>query len=1262
MKPFKTHINENSFYTIQSEKDDFINNEKLVINAFFFSFIGFLGLLDGAKDNQKVKMYFKSDKKSRVTEITDENNDASLIIKIMSDKGFFKNPTVVNQITKFLVKVKTGQVDSVDENIIRGWIDEIKPDKLTNLSAVLKKLLQNFRDGGSLASFADDLKSNAKITRWKTTEFADLAKITKIDPAKKKAPSATPSSPTQAAPATEKTPDVKTSASVSKVAVTPSSSKKAKVVNPFNASAIVDAFKSGSSAADIGSGWKINNNNRSELLIKMIADWRGDKWVGYEKEWQTALDYLKSNKVDQNVLQKEIFRGASKFSVKSVEKILDSNIFTLFEKSSAPKLVLEIVNRLVRNIIDRGLDLMTLEELNSYKKSVSSFLNSPIVSASFTPSYRFQDSTMYCFLVDKPESSFVALNKKDLFRNSDGTYSVDYQQYNSAIRSILPSFNITQIDNATAIAKSIANSYRIDWNDYSGKEVKSFYDYLKDLKNSDIVSYQSLVLKILRSLSSASGRIRTEWDNIIRLAAETVNVKEIISELTRTFGSVNIDSMPKDIGGIILKRIGEYLKSNPLSDNANAKQQYSDAAPGKILDQLQTIVKLLAGSNLIDQYKKYITDDYVILCKMIYDKQDYMNFFSGGTRAIPNDQNEFLKYISKEQQDIIDRAAIDRVLNRPGTTIDGPVSFYGNMSAENQKRIISAVNEDGRFLSKIRKISDDKLLNDIDPKDFIKEPNALSTLINYSFDTYEYMDKILALPEGKVLVDKMFSNTGNQYDTRKLLGILAKSKEIDDTKMADYTNQFFSKMKSKDEYYHIPAVLNKLDTETFGKKEKIIFEKSISFADQNIKKLTTEYRSFMTSAQSVFIDYVNNDKSSAEKLYWTMSTSMKRRMASAYMSSKEFSSSISDEISKGLIAPYEKLTNARIKQILKYNNVVSEETKISDKYIRDFASMDAYIKNNNKVKPLEDLQIKEIEATPKELAQTSADVHRTKRSNKHGSNGLIIKKSFNVAIPMQVEAHKKWIEKNPNQQIINPMYHGTGSIAASMILRYGFAVIKSGDSSVVGRMLGNGIYGAINIDKSQQYIGDAGYSKGVGNKGYIFEVDAALGEEGKDYRAMGLGNDGIRSPEWCVFTPNSQFMIFKAHEVEIVSPNQMKEILKENPPRVKVDENNKAITFKSFLKEYVMDMDTDAVENYTTFTFVNGLIPMSGKGGDYVDFEKFKSPNPNTITLEPSAYGPSIVVRGTEEQNDYLFTGPTDMIENYPEIFQEYLNYFVKKE
>lgn len=79
--------------------------------------------------------------------------------------------------------------------------------------------------------------------------------------------------------------------------------------------------------------------------------------------------------------------------------------------------------------------------------------------------------------------------------------------------------------------------------------------------------------------------------------------------------------------------------------------------------------------------------------------------------------------------------------------------------------------------------------------------------------------------------------------------------------------------------------------------------------------------------------------------------------------------------------------------------------------------------------------------------------------------------------------------------------------------------------------------------------------------------------------------------------------------------------------------------------------------NYTTFTFINGIVPNGPNPEDIADFEDFKSPH-HSITLEPSAYGPTIVIAGTEEYKEYLFTSTTDFRLNQPEEYEKFLAYF----
>lgn len=1276
MKNFKNYIAENSFYTTQAEKDNFINDDKAIMNAFIFGFIGMVSMLNVVKDSSipKVKMHFKQDQKVRVDSITDDNHDVSLIIKIMLEKNFFKTPATVNQITRFLAKMKTGTVDTIDEAVVRDWLDQIKADKMLLLSTPVKKRIKAFVEGGTLNRLAHELKDFAVFRnsgKMKDTEYFKLAKLLKFDVQKIKAGS-TASAPvvSDTADTPVKTPD--STAEPTKPAVkTTKPSKPA--IQKFDVDGVIADFKKSKTAEVAAAGWKINKGNRSDLLTKIVDQYAAGEWVGYDKEWKSTLEYLDSNGVNEGVLQKAIFSGMdsirfTRYSYSSapinrltsrVESLLNSGLFDLFKVGKTNKNLTDVIVRIRNKILRNAQDMSTIQELDSYKNTVSSFLNSTLVNNALNePTVSLTQRAVYYYLTGKPISEFFSnhVTKREFTQTPDGGYSFDYEKYKEtpSLAIILKAFGIPKANPASLIIKNIESGYKFKWGDFEADALKNTHDNLKTIKDNDIKRYEAIASKILRNYNYDTTTPGSAWSPILSMAVENINVENLLEELNNTYSSIKLENLPKDISAIILKRIGEFITTKPLSSGVDPKSSYSANSPSDVLGILSKLSKLFESANIIEQYKKVLASEYTILIKMVV--LTYIRYPFDD--PIPNNDNNLSTYLSKAQQDDLDSYIIDEYIGKD-RYVAGPISFYSNMSPQNKKKVLGYIKNG--FFTRFRPIADKNLLNDIEPKDFVRDIGSVEALIPLNFDTTQYMDKILALPESKETIDRIFNNLtrrGDMTGARRILTAVSKSKHVSGVEISDYVNKFLNNVDSDSSYY-VTSMVNDLQGDNFNSKDAVLLEKSLSYMDKNISKLKNEYKEFMSSAQPAFITYANFDKAAAEKLYLTMTPSMKKRMASAYMSNKEFAGlSAISAIQTGAIAPFEKLTDARIKQILKYNNVVSEETRIPDKHIRDFAAMDAYVRINKDVKAIEDLKVEEVKSTSKEMAQLTADMHRIKRSNKHGRQSLVFKRSFKVAIPMQVAAHKEWIEKDPTQQIINPMYHGTGSVAAAMILRYGFAVIKSGDSSVVGRMLGDGIYGATNIDKSQQYVGDAGFGRRVGTKGYIFEMDAALGEQGKDYKAMGLGGDGIRSPEWCVFTPNSQLLIFKAHEVEIVDESTINKILKENPPGTRMNENKSMLRFKQYLKEYVVN--TGDYENYTTFTFVNGLIPMSSKGGDIVDFEDFKSPNPNTITLEPSAYGPSVVVRGTEQQNDYLFTSPTDLIDNHPEVFQEYLNYFVK--
>lgn len=1262
MKSFK-ELRENSFYTTQAEKSKFETNDKLVINAFMFSFVGMVGLLDGAKDNTRVKAYFRSDQKLRPTEIGDDNQDSSLIVKIMMDQGFFKKSTTPNEITRFLVKAKGGQIDTVDPEIIRGWIRDIKDDKMKGLSAVVRREVKAFLDGGSLATLTDQLKANAKVTRWKESEFGATSKAVKIDPAKKKAapavtkPTTTSNDLDLDAADADTTPPL---VSPDRLAKVPAPATKGAKVQ----ATIDDLFKAVRDGVDPTTLYK---KPTSDLNTSVAVRFYNEIPSLTVDEGKRFVEYLQNNSFKVNGLKETVFkrsyyRSSSVTSDRDrLSKGLLMGINKLFGKLSksqqynlavaAARVFDDWITKSPADWTRDGSDPQMIEIANLTAGATHHLGRWNLVYSTYI---RKGKEEALSLIVNRNiaggqqvrkigDSYFYNIDPNAMQYGISATLTPEYVKF-------LEFLGAKREAGVTKLIKSYLSNglFSKDVNDLGPEDQKIFVDSV--LKTLEGLPGRSNIA--LKDVFSRSGSAVHDWQ--IQMLVKAVDLIEISpllgppSFVTPTVDISNMGKYPIEVAKKIEERILEFSKSPKFKPSYYVKTiQFAEDRNLKVL-----------MDSIVNRYHREVLD----VIRTSTNRPTYGNYrnplyrdpsLSGTGYKITKIMNE--KY--RSLQDDIDTKWIQKSVevNRP---ISAPANMFSDMSDANKRRVLSYITvrddiERSMMYTVFNRIGDDEYYKKINVRDWSSAGRKIGDLArnHSSGERKDFYNKVIKNPETKERIKEEALSAG-YYEKSRIIADLTES-DLDEKEFAQLVDKSLDGSTQRTTEVVVgnyTESVNKKDS--LNKKDRILFEKSVLWADQNIKKLRKEYQNLMTSAQPTFIAYSQSDRKGAEALYESMSKSMKKRMAAAYLSNGEFALTAGGELvsDSNPIKPFQVLNDKRIREILKYNNVVSEETKISDKHIKTLDTLDNYIKTENpeQKKKLENLKVDEVKKSPKELSQMSADLHRSKRNNRHGDVSMVIKKEFNVAIPLQVKSQAEWIEKDPNQEIINPMYHGTGSIAASMILRYGFRVIKSGDSSVVGRMLGDGVYGAIHIDKSQQYVGDEGYARTPGLRGYIFEINAALGKEGKDYRAAGLGNrDGIRSPEWCVFTPNSQFKIFKAYEVELVRGSTMAKILDENPP---MKNESKSIGFKEFLKETTV---MEEYPNYTTYTFVNGLIPISES--EYVDFEEFK-PTKKGVTLEPSAYGPSVVIEGTDESNDYLFTGPTDLSFNHPELFQEYLD------
>jgi hypothetical protein len=390
------------------------------------------------------------------------------------------------------------------------------------------------------------------------------------------------------------------------------------------------------------------------------------------------------------------------------------------------------------------------------------------------------------------------------------------------------------------------------------------------------------------------------------------------------------------------------------------------------------------------------------------------------------------------------------------------------------------------------------------------------------------------------------------------------------------------------------------------------------------------YMSLANNRKSLYVDALTGiaqdtigtaAEGEVENIISSLPQHVKQRMRNTLVGA----SVLIEELEKGDIKPFDIIDNKRLKKIFLYNDIdlgsivkgLAGKKKKSETYAAFFSRVKKELSTKE---VLSSLKISESTVKPKDINRVMVE---RDIAGHHGDVRPLVNKVYEA----NVEFPEFWdfrAEKAMDGSIV-PAYHGTGGIAAAMILRYGFAVIHSSDPSVTGRMLGDGVYFTNKIDKSLQYVSNGGFSRRIGSQGYIFQLDTNLGDKGRDYRVAGVGGDAvIRSPEWCVSDPKKQTRIIKVYEVTLVSKDKLDTILAED---------SRPASFKNYLKEQNMGNTKK-----TGFIFRDGMIPIiTGDLAEpiikYVDFEEALQKKLITPDMfEPTGQGPMILFHNTNDQ------------------------------
>lgn len=171
-------ISENSIYTDEASKKEFLADKQLVIDAFLINFLGQVGLYQHGK-KAKLVASLKADDNVRLNAITDEHKDLAVTLKAAFQIGAVKLANG-NRFTKFILELKQGklQPEDVTDAAVRQLLKGIN-FKAFLPSQKMKVILNDFIDGGTLAAAVKAIYQLVKVNKQYAPlgqEFMELAR------------------------------------------------------------------------------------------------------------------------------------------------------------------------------------------------------------------------------------------------------------------------------------------------------------------------------------------------------------------------------------------------------------------------------------------------------------------------------------------------------------------------------------------------------------------------------------------------------------------------------------------------------------------------------------------------------------------------------------------------------------------------------------------------------------------------------------------------------------------------------------------------------------------------------------------------------------------------------------------------------------------------------------------------------------------------------------------------------------------------------
>lgn len=1181
-------IEENSFYSTQQEKIDFLSDDSNIVSAFLFNFLGILGVIN-ASNSPFLQQYLKKDKKLRINSINDKNNDISLIIKFMNDKKFFMNRATVNEITRFLVKAKSGDITSINSDIVHGWLDRMSPSFVMNMPVELRTVYSKFRkERKPVEWLAFKLKLYAKRFKY-SGEFMPIARRTKMKSASLDAEEAKENEEKRVA---------KENASKKNKIHTMTEADFQYFIDNFIIDGslrthdffkwIYDTFNMGHFDSRL-----IIKDEKSALLLEICFSFMEDlgESTYVRRKFVTWLKDNYPDNVDNHF-------AVGRFRILKVLTDPNSDDLRSFENAGLPSFAMKQIYRIIDEKISNEKIVLDYADTNNLFTSGSthSFINKM---------YRIPNQvreSIYLYVIDRI-NDFISKGNMYMAMKLIASDSVKNKSYSgrSISKKIMELGNI-KFPSPDKRVQLEDQRFFIDNND------KTIYKFFIPESNS-----------ILKSMFSFKYSI----NQFVHLDGFFKEVEIKPSDALKY--KIVLDAIAILENG---HRYENRRHLNFLIDLADSFKSYT-----KNTALIQELVNRIISHKSMDDalhYTMNISFEHATsteIDRMVRMKKMFPDVFSKYERAV--NTVEMVEWLQDydSSKDVSGQKLSQRV-----ETIFDRESYSSSMDFVRKIK-----NEKPNILSgdKKRELISGLLCNWMMKKDF----RATNTAFNTMFYSYSQGGTIKFSKEENAKIIKCMISSG----------LLQRA-------YADFHTVELTGRGSKNNREMFISTLS-----------EIIFD----LAETESKLLDK------------FFDIVDDPY-------------VVRKLRESLIGAK----TLATIVETGEVRSFQKINEEHMKKILKYNSIdmgeILKNSNINTRKKKNEKFGSYFSRVNDKMKDLDtDNLLGKLQVVDKELTETELDgeaislIQKYHSKGRHGNFYFHVRKVFDVHLPSdEFEAFKLIAAQNEGwDKEIRPAFHGSGGIAASMILRYGFTVIPSNASGVAGRMLGDGIYFSPVVDKVAQYVNNHGHSRRYGDQGYIFEMRNTLGP--LDYanynsptnhgdvghsKAGVSGNDGIQSAEYVVRNHSKQLKIIRAYEVELTSESRYRKMrddymntITNVDSETDVDENTDMMRFSKhrMLNEDIQEKYADTSKNLTKIIIANGIIPIidDEDGVEYVMFDNDeKVVLPHGVFLDFGPRGVEICFRGTDEDMAIEVFDGSNMHMNSPEEFEIYKSLWKKYE